>query len=61
MGMSRRASGYGPHEERTVSTRSGVTGSFVASGTWNSWGPPMPACMVNCIESVVACRGFKVV
>ena len=56
-----RAPAYRPHTERTVRTSSGVAGSFVLSGTRNSWGPPIPSCMVNSIESVVDSRGFKVV
>lgn len=55
------APAYRPHTERTVRTSSGVAGSFVLSGTRNSWGPPIPSCIVNPIDSVVDSRGLKVV
>ena len=31
------------------------------SGAWNSWAPPIPACIVNCIDSVVDPPGLMVV
>ena len=44
-----------------MSCRSGAAGSFVRSGTKNSWAPPIPACIVNPSESVVELPGLMVI
>jgi len=57
----RSGSQRGPQTERTTSFRSGVAGSFVRSGTTNSWAPPMPSCIVKASVSVVEPPGRMVV
>ena len=52
---------HGPQSERTMSWRWGATGSLVRTTTKNSCGPPMPACMVKIMLSVVDCPGWMVV
>lgn len=51
----------GPHVERTISSRSGVAGSFVRNGTRKSWTPPIPGCIMNSSVRVVVEAGAMVV
>lgn len=44
-----------------MSLRSGAAGSFVRSGTMNSWAPPIPSCIVKASVSVVEPPGRMVV
>ena len=47
--------------DRTLSTRTGAVASLLRSGSLNSWGPPMPGCMVNRIDTEVEAPGARVV
>lgn len=44
-----------------MSRRSGAAGSLVRRGTRNSWGPPIPSCIVNASDNVVEPPGLMVV
>jgi hypothetical protein len=52
---------YRCHSDRIFKTRSGSTPSFVRRRIKKRWGPPIPSCIVNCVQTSVSFPGARVV